>query len=110
MAIATQLQSTIAFPSFTSGTTTNIRRDDFTVGENPLVSQRESSDNRIILSLQVLAKREGYFDLQQYTFEAAGELAPCDEYPLIDVLEQLHEVKIYDLQQKAKENLKLFAI
>ena len=99
----------ITYPTFTSGTTISIRRDDFNVGENPLVSMWESSESRVILFVTATAHWENHIHHQRYTFEAVGTVDPSDEVVFLKFLRKLHELKLPHLQEKIKRDETLLA-
>ena len=99
----------LTFPTLTSGTTISIHRDDFTVGENPLVSHCEWSDARVILFVTATAHWQDHIHYQRFTFEALGTVDPIDGITFLKFLRELHELKLPQLQKKIKTDYSLAA-
>ena len=76
------MDTTIFIPTFSPGTTIDIRQDRFDVTENPIVSQRTHTDDRVAVVIYATLfppfGHPGTIGFHQFSFEGCGLIASAD--------------------------------
>lgn len=76
------MDTTIFIPVFSSGTTIDIRQDSYNVTDNPIVSQRSPTDDRVAVVIYATLfppfGHPGKIGFHQFSFEGCGIIASRD--------------------------------